>query len=48
MHEKHTDRKAPDAEFGTTIAEARSELFRKELDSLYDNFPGAKPKRYAS
>ncbi len=44
MREKHSDRMIPGAESGSTIAEARSILFRKELDRLYDEFPGLNPK----
>ena len=44
MREKHSDRMISGAESGATIAEARSILFRKELDRLYDEFPGLNPK----
>jgi hypothetical protein len=40
MSEKHSDRKVPGVESGLTIAEARAELFRQELDSFYDKHPG--------
>jgi hypothetical protein len=40
MSEKHSDRKVPGVESGLTIAEARAELFRRELDSFYDKHPG--------
>ena len=47
MREKHADRSIPGSDAGTTIAEARSELFRKELDSLHETMPGLKPKEGA-
>jgi hypothetical protein len=40
MSEKHSDRKVPGVETGLTIAAARAELFRRELDSFYDKHPG--------
>jgi hypothetical protein len=44
MGEKHSDRKVPGVESGLTIAEARAELFRRELDAFYGKHPGLSPK----
>jgi hypothetical protein len=39
MSEKHADRSAPEGEAVSTISEVRAELFKKELDSMFRDYP---------
>jgi hypothetical protein len=39
MSEKHADRSVPEGEAIGTISEVRAELFRKELDSMFRDYP---------
>jgi hypothetical protein len=47
MREKHAERQAPYLDSGITIAKAREDLFRTELNSLYIEFPALAPERHA-
>ena len=42
MSEKYAERRVPGEDSRITISEARAELFRTELNSLYEEYPNLK------